>query len=305
MESYNFRDPFRIATVNSRGYQFVLNEQNRFVTFTIREAGPTDSHDKDLYLVISGMENYDIYLQYGYNSQRQYISNSESISLPSNTVLTGVQGLTGALSGGVQVNAWYLGRRDWRENAFVEIYYGSDLPESAVITLIAVNPNRIRDRINTITEMVLSPIRNLFRVMGESALYHTSFVNYQVDFPVHNTGTAFFVTASNYSMNSNRNLAVQREFGANYRVADWNDLKKYQRSGGDVGELFRSLGLDRNESVFVTLNNQTHYTTGRAYFASFHQGRKPSGYLAHDQIDRNMVSLGSWDGERKILVIRK
>jgi len=43
----------------------------------------------------------------------------------------------------------------------------------------------------------------------------------------------------------------------------------------------------------------------RDYYATRHEHNKPAGYLAHDNIDNYLISLGSWSGSRKIMASRK
>ncbi len=116
----------------------------------------------------------------------------------------------------------------------------------------------------------------------------------------------FGITLDNYEDTANWNAIVEALFGSNYRVADWNDLVQYHAQGGDLLALFDSLGLTKYQAcVFVTRNGNPRYSGDRYYYASRHEHNKPGNYLAHENIDRYLISLGSWWGSRPILAIRK
>ena len=305
MENYRFRDPHTLARVNSRGNQFAIDTHRNVISFTIRDVGPTESANKTLYVIAAGLESYQVFFRYGYSGNPQVVRQREHVSMPSNSIFSSIRGIVNAPAGGVMTPAWNLGTRSWRNDAFVELHYRGSIPESIGITLLAINPDKYSRTLNELTQVAVGQISVLMRFLGESTYYHTSFTTYEIELPQEGSGSDFMVTRNSYPMNADRNRAIQNEFGQGYRVADWNDLKRFHQNGGDIQSLFREIGVNINESVFVTLNSRTHYSTTRAYFASFHQQRKPQNYLAHDQINRNMVSLGSWDGNRRILVIRR
>ena len=114
------------------------------------------------------------------------------------------------------------------------------------------------------------------------------------------------LSAEIHEYNSDWENIVLNEFGTNYRVADWNDLLNFYNSGGNLLELFDALGLtEYNSSAFLKRNGQQFYSSTRAYFASRHEHNRPSSYLAHENINNYLISLGSWYGARKIMVIKK
>jgi len=57
-------------------------------------------------------------------------------------------------------------------------------------------------------------------------------------------------------------------------------------------------------SVALENNGDKTYSSTRYYFASRHEHNKPGGYIAHDNIDNYLISLGSWSGSRKILAVK-
>lgn len=116
----------------------------------------------------------------------------------------------------------------------------------------------------------------------------------------------FGITGLFYRDRSNWERIVNAVFGPEYRVADWYDLVNYFDLGGDLLELFDNLGLTLYESAaYVTVDGSRSYSSSRFYFASRHEHELPEYYLAHDHIDDFLISLGSWYGENKILVIRR
>ena len=116
----------------------------------------------------------------------------------------------------------------------------------------------------------------------------------------------FGVTTLAYKDSSNWDAKVQELFGSEYRVADWNDLVSYHNGGGDLIELYNGLGLTKYKgSAYVKRGGNSSYSTTRYYYASRHNHNKPSYYLAHENIDNHLISLGSWYGSKIIMAIRK
>lgn len=116
----------------------------------------------------------------------------------------------------------------------------------------------------------------------------------------------FAITAGRYGINEDWSIAVDSELGSNYRPLDWTELKEYYNQGGDMLALFDDLGLtEYRNGAAILRNGKQCYSSTRGYFASRHEHNKPSNYLAHENIDNYLISLGSWDGERKILAIKK
>ena len=114
------------------------------------------------------------------------------------------------------------------------------------------------------------------------------------------------VTTEIHKDNSNWEEIIYKEFGDEYRVADWKDLEKFNDNGGDLIDLFDGLGLNKyGSSAFVTRNGSHNYSSTRFYFVSRHEHNKPRNYLAHDNINNYLISLGSWYTTKKILVIKK
>ncbi len=116
----------------------------------------------------------------------------------------------------------------------------------------------------------------------------------------------FGITDSIFAYDSDWDAICDSIFGLNYRVADWNDLKGYYNNGGDLLYLFDGLGLtEYRDGASVKRDGNQFYSGSRSYFASRHEHKLPSGWLAHDNIDNYLISLGSWYHKRKIMVHKK
>jgi hypothetical protein len=115
----------------------------------------------------------------------------------------------------------------------------------------------------------------------------------------------FGVTDETFDKNGDWNQIVESVFGSDYKVADWNDLTAYYNSNNSIENLLDGLGLEKDNSVAVTYNGNKKKSSTRWYFITRHNHAKPGYYLAHKNIDNYLLSLGSWDGNRRILAIRK
>jgi len=116
----------------------------------------------------------------------------------------------------------------------------------------------------------------------------------------------FKATENLYEYSCDWDEEILKEFGSEYRVADWNDLLEFYDKGGDLLSLFDHIGITEwNTNIMVTFNGVRTYSSTRYYYATRHEHNKPSAYLAHENIDNYLVSLGSWTGTRKIMAIRE
>ena len=111
----------------------------------------------------------------------------------------------------------------------------------------------------------------------------------------------FAISESKISYGSDYKQVCKNEFGSEWEIADWEDLKTYYSNGGNLNDLVEGIGFDEKINAWVTRNGDQSYSSDRDYFASFHNYNKPSGYLAHDNIDNYFLSLGSWDGSYYVL----
>ncbi len=116
----------------------------------------------------------------------------------------------------------------------------------------------------------------------------------------------FKMTQSAYPDGSDLVAAVQAEFGTDYTVADWNDVKSWcaSHSAGDFIDLL-GWQLGEEHSLLVLWNGEG-YWNGRHYFITRFDHNPPAGYLIHDDIDNNHIVLGSWSPvSMRILAIKR
>ncbi len=90
--------------------------------------------------------------------------------------------------------------------------------------------------------------------------------------------------------------AVVREFGAEARVADWQQLRRWRAD--DTAAFCAEAGVTLNTgNPLVQNQGQLHPAgTKRQYFLNRFQGKKPDYFLVHDELGGMTLALGSWFG---------
>ena len=87
--------------------------------------------------------------------------------------------------------------------------------------------------------------------------------------------------------------AVKYEFGPDFRLAEWNDIKKII----DIDRWIVSTKLIPGRKYFVQRNGRFIQSGNRVYFFLFSpNGRVPAGFLVHDKFAGKFF-LGSWYGD--------
>lgn len=87
--------------------------------------------------------------------------------------------------------------------------------------------------------------------------------------------------------------AVTYEFGPDFRLAEWNDIKQIR----DIDRWIYSTRLIPGRKYYVKNNGRFIQSGSRVYFFFFSpNGRVPSGFLVHDKIAGKLF-LGSWYGD--------
>lgn len=117
----------------------------------------------------------------------------------------------------------------------------------------------------------------------------------------------FKVTTNRVNMSSDLNAACANEFGSSYRMADWSEIKASYESGVSVDSIITYQGTGDYFSAWVSVDGNGFYNSTRHYFASRHEvdHQKPDYYLAHDNIDNHLVSLGSWYYDEPVLCYKQ
>lgn len=118
-----------------------------------------------------------------------------------------------------------------------------------------------------------------------------------------NTGeyAGFRLSSERAAYGTDYNQVCVNEFGSEWSLADWVNLVAFYEEGGNLNTLAVETDFVTKGSAWVTRNGDPDYSDTRDYFASYHNHSKPSGYLAHDNIDSYNFSLGSWDGTYYVL----
>jgi hypothetical protein len=112
----------------------------------------------------------------------------------------------------------------------------------------------------------------------------------------------FKLSKLRYTEKDDLNVAIEREFGPGYRLADWNDVLQYKDR---IAAFADAVGLVENQDVLISRNGQRLLGTRRHYILARHNHSRPSGWLVHDTIDGNLVDLGLGYGlSAPVLVIR-
>ncbi len=108
----------------------------------------------------------------------------------------------------------------------------------------------------------------------------------------------FSSTTSTYSENDDLTLACTSELGDQYKLADWLQIESYYQQNGSLLTFFDDVDLNESEgkSMLVQRNGNRWYTSDRHYLIARHDGNRPSGFFAHDNINNYELSLGSWYG---------
>lgn len=114
-----------------------------------------------------------------------------------------------------------------------------------------------------------------------------------------NTSARFRITKGTFHPNANLNQACANEFGLGFVLADWNQLPRTRSAILGLANQLR-LGGKRN-NLSVTRGGKRLYQSGRYYFISRFDHRKPRSYLSHGNIDNHFIDLGSWSGNRRAL----
>ena len=85
--------------------------------------------------------------------------------------------------------------------------------------------------------------------------------------------------------------AVIREFGSDWRVADWYDvLLAWDQFAEDMKTAFQGGGRQPH----LTVGGVAEWEPGRWYFIEDHDGDRPFSFLSHGELGGHELSLGSW-----------
>ena len=190
------------------------------------------------------------------------------------------------------IDNYLLSLGSWFGKGGFALCYGdlnSTVPPPAP-EIIASNPMRNRS-IRVIAPRVIAPDA------PEPEL--TPVVSYQ----------KFHVVAHNMDETQDLKAECKKQLGAGVRLADWNDILAYHEAGGSMADFIAELDIPLeyvnpedieaipNTAYRISRNGELWWENGdRHYFFARHDNIKRAGFLAHDDIDDYLLSLGSWFG---------
>ena len=115
----------------------------------------------------------------------------------------------------------------------------------------------------------------------------------------------FKITSGKYNEKDDLDQAIRKEFGNNYRLADWVDVLQFNTN---IEKWADSIGLKAlGELNELMISNEGYRIwLGRQYFISRFDHNKPGHFLAHASINNDLVCLGSWSGlNLHVLAVKK
>lgn len=119
----------------------------------------------------------------------------------------------------------------------------------------------------------------------------------------------FHVVAHNLDETEDLKAECKAHLGEGVRLADWNDILAYYREGGSMADFITELKIPLeygnpgdmeaipNTSYRISRNGELRWRGNRHYFFARHDHVKRADFLAHDNIDDYLLSLGSWFGK--------
>ena len=119
----------------------------------------------------------------------------------------------------------------------------------------------------------------------------------------------FHVVAHNLDETQDLKAECKAYLSEGVRLADWNDILAYYREGGSMADFIAELKIPLeygnpedmeaipNTGYRISRNGQLRWQGDRHYFFARHDHIKRADFLAHDNIDNYLLSLGSWFGK--------
>ena len=119
----------------------------------------------------------------------------------------------------------------------------------------------------------------------------------------------FHVVAHNLDETGDLKAECKKQLGPGLRLADWNDILAYYHAGGSVADFITELKIPLeygnpgdmeaipNTGYRISRNGELRWRGDRHYFFARHDHVKRADFLAHDNIDDYLLSLGSWFGK--------
>ena len=118
----------------------------------------------------------------------------------------------------------------------------------------------------------------------------------------------FHVVAHNLDETQDLKAECKAYLGEGVRLADWNDILAYYQEGGSMADFIAELKIPLeygnpedmeaipNTGYRISRDGKLRWQGDRHYFFARHDHIKRGDFLAHDNIDDYLLSLGSWFG---------
>ena len=112
----------------------------------------------------------------------------------------------------------------------------------------------------------------------------------------------FYAIQHNLDEKQDLNAECKRQLGNDFRLADWNDIVAYHETGGSLDAFIAGLKMGRGNNditnyFHISRDGKQQYGSNRRYFVDRHDHNKPSGFLAHANINNYHLTLGSWPND--------
>lgn len=114
----------------------------------------------------------------------------------------------------------------------------------------------------------------------------------------------FKITAGKYNEKEDLDQIIRKEFGDDYRLADWNDIVSLRKNIEEWADSIRFAEGQEN-SLLISDDGYRIWLSRQFYISRFNHN-KPKDYLAHGSINENFICLGSWlDLNMHVLAVKK
>ena len=151
--------------------------------------------------------------------------------------------------------------------------------------------------------------------LAESPTFHDQFRTLNaVVIAAIDSRNPFRLVRTSEGVGGNFNRACRQHLGPGWQLADFKDFLDYHERGGSLRTLVSELKLnyigdgpssidglpaeftDGIGYVAVSYLGDTLFGSGRQYFIARHDHNPPPNFLVHDELDNDLMSLGSWLG---------
>lgn len=109
--------------------------------------------------------------------------------------------------------------------------------------------------------------------------------------------------AGGYSSKDDLPGILTKEIGSRATIAEWDEIKKtYGQDETSLKEFCDKIGLAPNGSAWVTVGGKRIWKEERHYFIQRADHKLPGDFFVHEQLQNNLLLLGSWMDSRPVLV---